>query len=196
MHSGDGHTGSDDLHAAAREAMARVAGGDAAAFQEIYDGHADVVYSVAMNLLRDEGEAQEVLQEVFLKVWNASERYDPVFGRVVSWLITITRHRCLNRIRSRQRRAAAHDAAAQEAGVRADAAEDSAEVLLRRETAVAVKAALEALPPEQAEAIRLAFLHGLTQEETAGRLNAPLGTVKARIRRGLVRMKEQLQFIR
>ncbi len=176
--------------------MARVKAGDAQAFQEIYDAHADVVYSVAMNLLRDEAEAQDVMQEVFLKIWHASELYDPVFGKVVAWLITITRHRCLNRIRSGQRRSAAHLASAEEADALCAVAIDSAELLLRKETAAAVQNALAGLPPEQSDAIRLSFILGLTHEETALKLNAPLGTVKARIRRGLTRLKEQLHFIR
>ncbi len=196
MDVGNGHTGSGDPHAAARDAMARVKEGDAQAFQELYDGHADIVYSVAMSFLKDESDAQDVMQEVFLKVWNASEMYDPVFGKVVAWLITITRHRCLNRLRSGQRRSAAHMAsAAEEDGPGAFAA-DSSELLLRKETAVAVHNALAALPAEQSEAIRLCFLHGLTHEETALKLNAPLGTVKARIRRGLTRLKTELHFIR
>lgn len=196
MESPNGHTEAPDAHASARELMARVVERDEAAFQELYDTHADTVYSVAMQLLRDEAEAGDLLQEVFLKIWNASELYDPVLGKVVSWIITITRRRCLNRLRSQQRRAAAYRASAEESITSGDSVEDSGAVLLRRETAQAVQAALSALPSEQSEAIRLSFLNGLTHEETAERLDAPLGTVKARIRRGLVRMKEQLQFIR
>jgi RNA polymerase sigma-70 factor (ECF subfamily) len=196
MDSADGHTDTPDSHAAAREVMARVAQRDPLAFQELYDSHADIVYSVAMQLLRDEAEAGDLLQEVFLKIWNASELYDPVLGKVVSWIITITRRRCLNRLRSGQRRAAAHRASAEENAASPESGEDSCAALLRAETALAVNAALDSLPPEQSEAIRLSFLNGLTHEETAERLRAPLGTVKARIRRGLARMKEQLQFIR
>ena len=149
-----------------------------------------------MQLLRDEEEAQDVLQEVFLKIWNASELYDPVLGKVVSWIITITRHRCLNRIRSGKRRTTAHLASAEEGNAGGAFAADAAELLLHSEASAAVRDAMAALPPEQSEAIRLSFLTGLTHEETALRLNAPLGTVKARIRRGLARMKEQLHFIR
>lgn len=197
MESAHGQTTENpDSHAAARELMARVAQRDAGAFQELYDTHADTVYSIAVQMLRDEAEAGDLLQEVFLKIWNASELYDPVLGKVVSWIITITRRRCLNRLRSGQRRAAAHRASAEERAASAESTEDSSSLLLRAETARAVQAALVALPAEQGEAIRLSFLHGLTHEETAARLDAPLGTIKARIRRGLARMKEQLQFIR
>ena len=176
--------------------MARVQRGDGTAFQELYDAHADVVYSVAMHILADAGDAQDVMQEVFLKIWNASELYDPVFGKVVSWLITITRHRCLNRIRSGKRRSAAYHACAEAEEAGSPCAPDSVELLLRKETAAAVQHALASLPPEQSEAIRLTFLQGLTHEETAQKLNAPLGTIKARVRRGLIRLREQLQFIR
>jgi len=196
MDSAIGQASPPDAHAAARDLMARVVQRDPAAFQELYDTHADTVYSVARQMLSDEAEAGDLLQEVFLKIWNASEHYDPVLGKVVSWIITITRRRCLNRLRSVQRRAAAYRASAEESASSGDSAENSRDALLRAETARAVHAALSALPPEQGEAIRLSFLSGLTHEETAEQLNAPLGTVKARIRRGLARMKEQLQFIR
>lgn len=196
MDPDNGHAHTPEFHAAARDLMARVVQRDAAAFQELYDTHADTVYSVAMQMLRDEAEAGDLLQEVFLKIWHASEHYDPVLGKVVSWIITITRRRCLNHLRSGQRRAAAYRASAEENASSGESVEDSRDMLLRTETAQAVHAALSALPAEQGEAIRLSFLSGLTHEETAERLNAPLGTVKARIRRGLARMKEQLQFIR
>src|SRR6188474_3419737 len=101
MEPAPGHTDdASEAHAAARDLMARVALRDAAAFQELYDTHADTVYSIAVQMLRDEAEAGDLLQEVFLKIWNASELYDPVFGKAVSWIITITRRRCLNRLRS------------------------------------------------------------------------------------------------
>lgn len=196
MDAANGHSDTPDSHAVAREVMARVVLRDPRAFEELYDSHSDHVYSVALQLLRDEAEAQDLLQEVFIKIWNASELYDPVLGKVVSWIITITRRRCLNRLRSGKRRAVAHEAAAITNAVLSDSAEDSCDVLLRAETASAVSAALDSLPPEQCEAIRLSFFHGLTHEEVAAQLGAPLGTVKARIRRGLARMKDQLQFIR
>jgi len=196
MDPANGHTDIPEPHAAARDLMVRVAGREARAFQELYDMYADTVYSVAFGLLRDDAEACDIVQEVFLKIWNASELYDPVLGKVVSWIITITRHRCLNRLRSAQRRSVAYRASAEEQATTGDSVEDFCDVLLRAETAQAVQTALKTLPPEQSEAIRVSFLLGLTQEETAERLGAPLGTIKARIRRGLARLKEQLQFIR
>ncbi len=174
--------------------MARVREGDEPAFAQIYDLHADIVYSVAMKLLASETAATEVMQEVFCKVWSASRQYDPGLGKVVAWIITITRHQCLNRIRSDQRRENAHRGAAAEENPAAPAApEDS---LIRRETAAIVRASLDSLPTDQSEAIRLAFLQNLTHESAAAALDVPLGTLKARIRRGLQRLQEQLQFIR
>ena len=191
-----GHAEPPDVHAAARAIMARVAQRDPLAFQELYDLYSGIVYSVAYDLLQNEAEASDIVQDVFLKIWNASELYNPVLGKVVSWIVTITRHRSLNLIRSGQRRARAYQASAGEQSLTSGAVPGSAEVLLRTETAQAVQNALSALPPEQREAISISFLLGLTHEETAARLGEPLGTVKARIRRGLARMKEQLQFIR
>jgi len=181
-------------HAAARELMARVQQGDEPAFAQLYDLHADIVYSVAMKLLASENAATEVMQEVFCKVWSASRQYDPGLGKVVAWIITITRHQCLNRIRSDQRRETAHrHSAAEQNAVSAAAPEEG---LIRRETAAIVRASLDSLPPDQSEAIRLAFFQNLTHESAAAALDVPLGTLKARIRRGLQRLQEQLQFIR
>jgi RNA polymerase sigma-70 factor (ECF subfamily) len=174
--------------------MARVQQGDEAAFAQLYDLHADVVYSIAMKLLASETAATEVMQEVFCKVWSASRQYDPGLGKVVAWIITITRHQCLNRLRSDQRRDTAHrHAAAEENTAITPAPED---FLIRHETAAIVRASLESLPPDQGEAIRLAFFQNLTHESAAAALDVPLGTLKARIRRGLQRLQEQLQFIR
>jgi RNA polymerase sigma-70 factor, ECF subfamily len=194
MHHGLLRQDDENSHAAARELMARVQQGDELAFAQLYDLHADVVYSVAMKLLADETAAREAMQEVFCKVWSASRQYDPGLGKVVAWIITITRHQCLNRLRSDQRRETAHrHSAAEQDAVTAAAPEDQ---LIRRETAAAVRASLASLPPDQSEAIRLAFFQNMTHESAAAALNVPLGTLKARIRRGLLRLQEQLQFIR
>jgi RNA polymerase sigma-70 factor (ECF subfamily) len=174
--------------------MARVQQGDQQAFAQLYDLHADVVYSTAMKLLASETTATEVMQEVFCKVWSASRQYDPGLGKVVAWIITMTRHQCLNRIRSEQRRDTAHRRAAAEENTAAAATPE--EPLIRHETAAIVRASLESLPPDQSEAIRLAFFQNLTHESAAAALNVPLGTLKARIRRGLLRLQEQLQLIR
>ena len=178
--------------------MTRVQDRDAAAFQELYDTQSDLVYSVAMKFLADSAAAQDVMQEVFLRIWNAASLYDPGLGRVVSWIVTITRHQCLNRIRSEQRRSAAHHHSAGEAEAQSSQNEVSepGRVLIQRETAAAVLHSLQSLPPDQSEAIRLAFFQNMTHESAASLLNVPLGTLKARIRRGLLRLQEQLQFVR
>ena len=196
MSPAHGYAEPTDVHAAARALMARVAGRDAQAFQQLYDQFSPLVYSVAYELLQNEAEACDIVQEVFLKIWNASELYNPVLGKVISWIVTIARNRSLNLLRSGQRRSRAYQASAAEQTPCEGTVNDSAEKLVRAETARAVQAALDALPPEQREAISVSFFHGLTHEETAARLGEPLGTIKARIRRGLARMKEQLQFIR
>jgi RNA polymerase sigma-70 factor, ECF subfamily len=185
----------DDSHAAARDLMARIQQGDRDAFAALYDLCGDVVYSVALKLLADETAAQDVMQEVFCKIWSASHLYDPGLGKVVAWIITITRHLCLNRIRSDQRRANAYRNSAAQPDTQPEEP-GAAQLLVRQETAAAVHASLQTLPPDQSEAIRLAFFQNMTHESAAAALNVPLGTLKARIRRGLLRLQEQLQFIR
>jgi RNA polymerase sigma-70 factor, ECF subfamily len=184
----------EEAHAEARALMARVQQRDEAAFRELYDSHCDLVYSVAANLLPQGRVAEEVMQEVFLKIWNASGLYDPGLGKVVSWIITITRNLCLNRIRSETRRTAAHQKSANE--IELNSPPPAADgMLLRNEDVLAVRAALALLPQDQQEAITLAFLHDMTHENAAAALDVPLGTLKARIRRGLLRLREHLAEI-
>jgi RNA polymerase sigma-70 factor (ECF subfamily) len=129
---------------------------------------------------------------VFLQLWNKAADFDPVRGNYFSWAATLTRNRALDRVRMRQRRSEIVHASAPD--ILPDAGEgfDSADTLWLREKADAVRAALTSLPAEQKGAIELAFFNGLTQQQIAEKLGEPLGTVKARIRRGLLRLRESL----
>lgn len=175
--------------------MARVQQGDRDAFAGLYDLYAGTVYSVAIRLLGESAAAQDAVQEIFARIWSAAARYDAELGKVASWIVTITRNHCLNRIRSEQRRDSAHRAAAVQSEAIAPA-ENAGHLIIRQETAAAVRASLASLPADQSEAIRLAFFQNHSHETAAAALNVPLGTLKARIRRGLLRLQEQLQFIR
>lgn len=173
--------------------VAAMARGERQALARFYDEFSRPVYSLAARMLGDQVEAQDLVQEIFLQVWLTAGSYEPGRGTVFSWLVTLTRNRAIDRIRKRRRRADLLAGAAPElqpAGTDNEA--DSASALWLRERAGAVQAALADVPPDQKQAIELAYFGGLTQQEIAARLNEPLGTIKARIRRGLLRLKDRL----
>lgn len=190
---GPSPAGGDDRsreHAALLAAMAQ---GDKAALARLYDLLAKPLYSLAFRVLNDAGESQDVVQDVFLQMWHKAAAYDTSRGSVFAWAATLTRNRAIDRVRTRKRRAELLAESApdlQPAAVGNDT--DSAGSLWLREKAGAVRTALTALAPDQQKAIELAFFSGLTQQEIAARLNEPLGTIKARIRRGLLKLREIL----
>lgn len=161
--------------------LRRIEAGDRAALADLYDQHAPLVNSLCLRILRDRAEAEEVLQEVFLQAWRQAGRYDPARGSVTSWLAVIARSRALDRLRRRAARREAPEAAI------------PVEVEVPRTAeAIAVRDALQALPPSQRRALELAYYEGLTQVEIAERTGEPLGTVKTRMRTALLRLREAL----
>lgn len=183
----------DERNAAQARLLAAMAQGDKTALGSLYDQLSGPLYSLAHRMLGDAGEAQDLLQDIFLQAWRTAASYETGRGSVFAWLATLTRNRAIDRIRMRQRRAALLAGAAPELQPAAPAGDsDSADTLWLREKAAAVRAAVADLAPDQQQAIELAFFSGLTQQEIAARLNEPLGTIKARIRRGLLRLKDRL----
>ncbi len=174
------------------ELMRRIRAGDRAAFLEFYDGYAPLLLSVAARVLGDRREAEDVLQDVFTQIWHRSSGYDPALGTLTGWAVTLTRNKAIDRVRAagRQRRLATE--AALDAETSAQSGLAANDLLYGPERAARVRTALASLPAEQREVIELAFFVGLTQTQIATRLQQPLGTVKARIRRGMLKLREQL----
>jgi RNA polymerase sigma-70 factor (ECF subfamily) len=164
----------------------RVAAGDQAAFATVYDQLASTVFGVARRVLRDPTQAEEVTQEVFTEIWRHAARFDSGRGSVRTWALTIAHRRAVDRVRSeqahrdRQTRTAAIDLTVD------PSPEDSAVDIEDRERA---RAALADLSDAQREALELAFYDGLTHVQIAERLGVALGTVKTRIRDGLIRLR-------
>jgi len=182
-----GHSGETAADHAALERMAR---GDHDALAELYDRHARLVYSLALRIVRDQGDAEDVAQEVFSQAWRQAARYESRRGNVIAWLLNLTRSRAIDRLRGRRSRPeAASDSLALEMP---DLAPPIDERLALSGRAAEIRAAVDELSVLQRMAIELAFYEGLTHVEIAERLELPLGTVKTRIRQGLLKLKDRL----
>jgi RNA polymerase sigma-70 factor (ECF subfamily) len=177
--------------AADRTALERMARGDAEGVAELYDRHGRLVYSLALRILHDQADAEDAVQEVFTQAWRQASRYQASRGNVVAWLMNLTRSRAIDRLRSRRSRpeGLADETAAVEMP---DLAQPVDEQLALSGRARQIRAAVEELSLLQRMAIELAFYEGLTHAEIAERLELPLGTVKTRIRQGLLKLKDRL----
>jgi len=178
-------------HAADRRALEGMARGEHGALAELYDRHGRLVYSLALRVLRDQGDAEDVVQDVFSQAWRQASRYESSRGPVVAWLMNLARSRAIDRLRSRRARpeTGADDA---EVARMPDLAPPIDDQLALSDQAERIRAAVEQLSLLQRVAIELAFYEGLTHVEIAERLELPLGTVKTRIRQGLSKLKERL----
>ena len=174
-----------------RSALERMARGDHDGLAELYDRHGRAVYSLALRIVRDQRDAEEVVQDVFAQAWRQSGRYSAARGSVIAWLMTLTRSRAIDRARGRRARPDASSGAESIVDI-SDQTASADEQLASTAAAGRVRAAIEALPLLQRMTIELAFYEGLTHTEIADRLDQPLGTVKTRIRQGLLKLREQL----
>ncbi|HEV2696060.1 MAG TPA: sigma-70 family RNA polymerase sigma factor [Verrucomicrobiae bacterium] len=175
------------------ELLRRVATGDRAAFAEFYDLHSTLMFSVACKILNDPNEAQDVLQETFMQIWEKAARFDPKLGKASSWAATLTRNKAIDRIRASVRRTRLADEAGVESAIAAESTDTANESVHGHEKARLIQSAITGLPAEQRKAIELAYFSGLTQDEISKQLHEPLGTIKARIRRGLLKLRDQLE---
>lgn len=165
----------------------RIVARDEHAIGELYDRHHRLLFALILRVLRDRSEAEEVLQEVFVLVWTKADSYNGVLGSPAAWLVRIARNRAIDRLRANSVRQRAVESApepppAENPELRASASEQQR----------AVARALDALPPEQRVLIEQAYFLGLTQSELADRFKLPLGTVKTRIRTGMMALRQLL----
>jgi RNA polymerase sigma-70 factor (ECF subfamily) len=181
-------------HMLDQEMIARIGRRDQVAFGALYDRLSGPLYSLAMKMLGDPAEAQDTLQDVFLQIWSRAATYDPEQSSVFSWTVLLTRSRVIDRLRARGRRSRVVVASTEDApsaSTDASTAESAADTVERNDEAARVRSVLNNLPAEQRETIELAFFEDLSHHEIAARLGQPLGTVKARIRRGLLKLRER-----
>jgi RNA polymerase sigma-70 factor, ECF subfamily len=177
--------------AADHTTLERMARGDHEALAELYDRHGRLVYSLALRIIRDQGDAEDIVQEVFSQAWRQAGRYEARRGNVIAWLLNLTRSRAIDRLRGRQSRPEAASESLLAIDM-PDLALPVDEQLSLEGRASRVRAAMKELSVLQRVAIELAFYEGLTHVEIAERLELPLGTVKTRIRQGLLKLKDRL----
>jgi RNA polymerase sigma-70 factor (ECF subfamily) len=185
----------DELDGAApvvtsEDLLGRVAGGDRAAFAELYDRTAPRVFGLVKRLLRDHSQSEEVTQEIFLEVWQTAPRYSPAKGSALSWMLTMTHRRTVDRIRAAQ---ASRDRDIR-VGIRDHAPDiDSvAEIVEVRLESDRVKEAMTRLTELQRQAVTLAYFGGYSHSEVSRMLRVPVGTVKTRLRDGMIRLRDEL----
>lgn len=174
--------------------MQRIADGDADALAALYDRHGALIYAVGLRMLRDRGEAEELLLDIFWEIWSRAARYDPTRGAPVTYLLTLARSRAIDRQRSGAHRdrtlAGPSDAPIQTTTARTA---DPSERVIGDERGDQVRAAMASLDPIQRQVVELSFFEGLSHTQIAARLAKPLGTVKTYIRQGLIRLRDSLR---
>ena len=170
--------------------LARVATGDKRAFTELYDATASRVYGLVRRLLIDPAQSEEVTQEIYLEIWQTASRYKPERGSAMSWMLTMAHRRAVDRVRASQ---SSRDRDSK-VGIRDfdreyDQVAEHVEITLEGER---VKRALQGLTELQRQAVELAYYGGLSHSEIASELHVPVGTIKTRIRDGMIRLRDAL----
>lgn len=176
-----------DADVPGRSSIERAAHGDQVAFAEFYDEVSPAVFGTTLRVLRNQAIAEEVTQEVFLELWRLAPRYDRTKGSPKAWAATVAHRRAVDRVRSEESSRARDEADANQVTVDHDVVVDEVTANFERAT---VLAALDRLTEAQREAVSLAFYGGHTYREVAAMLNVPEGTIKTRIRDGLIRLRE------
>ncbi len=188
------HLGSDDEI----ELLKRIKAKDEEALSELYDLYNRLLFGMIISIVKKREEAEDVLQEVFVKIWEKSHTFNEDRGNVYSWIVTLTRNKAIDRIRSKgykTQQKATQDVDAPEFKLEDDAF-DPLETTIFSDRAELVRKALMEIPESQSEVLKIAYYRGMTQTEISGHLEIPLGTVKTRMRQGMIKLKDILgEFI-
>ncbi|HEY4226115.1 MAG TPA: ECF RNA polymerase sigma factor SigK [Pseudolysinimonas sp.] len=170
--------------------LQQVAAGDRDAFAQLYDRTAPRVFGLVKRLLRDHAQSEEVTQEIFLEIWQTATRYDTSKGGAIAWMLTMTHRRAVDRVRASQ---ASRDRDARigirDFAIEYDSVAESVEVRIESER---VKEAMMRLTELQRQAVQLAYFGGYSHSEVAAMLSVPIGTVKTRLRDGMIRLRDEL----
>lgn len=176
-------------------ALAGIANGDEQAFRRLHDRYGGLLYAAINRILDDPADTEEVLQEVLSLLWRKAGQYRADRGRPVTWLTSTARNRAIDRLRARKRQSRLKEAYGEspEFARRGMVPGTAADVAIRRDVCSAVRSAVLDLNEIQREAIEKVYFEGLTQQQLADQIGEPLGTVKARVRRGLAKLRENLE---
>ena len=187
--------GSTDLRSLADEdLMQLVQRGDPRAFEVVYERHSGAAFSLAYRMVGRGNVAEDVVQEAFLSIWRSGARYERARGSVRTWVLGIVHHRAIDQLR----RSSVHDKRrASDEGLeeRLESGERTDDEVARREEAASIRSAMDTLPADQSQVIELAYFGGFTHTEIAEMLEAPVGTVKGRMRLGLEKLRNQLRTL-
>src|ERR1017187_6374070 len=170
--------------------LLRIAAQDAQALAEFYDLTAKPLFSLAVRILGDVSEAEEVIQDVFVQIWKNAPSFAPLLGPAFYWALSITRNRSIDRLRTRQRRARLIENLENDAAANVPASQVADQGALEADDSALGRTTLNSLPADQRCVIEMAFFGGMTHQEIAEALKEPLGTIKARIRRGLLKLRD------
>lgn len=186
-------TGSGD--SSASTLLSEVAAGNARSFEQLYDRYSAIVYALLLRMLGGAEDAQEVLQETFIQIWNRAHMFDQSRGTEAAWLLSIARSRGIDRIRSRKTRSQREADAGREISIRSESVdrEQGVQLAILAEEQGLVREALKELPEAQRKALELAYFDGMSQSEIAEALSEPLGTVKTRMQLGMKKLREKLK---
>lgn len=178
--------------------MKRIQSRDADALEELYNLYNRLLFGMVLSIVKKREEAEDVLQEIFVKIWNKAESFNPDRGNVYSWIVTLTRNKAIDRIRSKgyktqqKQSISIHEPLFSLEGDKYDPMETT----IFSDRAELVKKALDKIPENQREVIKIAYYRGWTQSEISNHLDIPLGTVKTRTRQGMIKLKRILgEFI-
>lgn len=170
--------------------LKRISTGDRVAFAELYDRLSNVLFAAAYRVLNQREAAEDVLQEVFLQIWQKAPLYQPALGKPLTWALTLTRNKSIDRLRSLQRRDRLQNELEEATPESAERDErNSFDALASSEDVKLVRQGLSQLAPDQRLVLELAFFHFMSQSEIAEKLQEPLGTIKARIRRAMAKLR-------
>lgn len=172
--------------------MRRIIDRDRQALSDLYDALSRPLFSLAYRMLGDMHEAEDAIQDVFLQIWNKAAQYNAAAGTPAQWAVRMARNRCIDRLRARQRENRVISQSETDEPVEAAETTAPADVGISSEEAARIRAAVNSLPLEQRQALELVFFSGLSHNDVAAALQQPLGTVKARIRRGMLKLRDTL----
>ncbi|MGH8048225.1 MAG: sigma-70 family RNA polymerase sigma factor [Chthoniobacterales bacterium] len=176
-----------------KDLIRSMAEGDERALGDLYDANAALLYGLALRILHNEREAEEIVQDVFLAAWRNARSYDPARANVATWLTTLLRNKAIDRLRANRRRLPSQPNESEHLPEPRDPTADPAGAVHKMEVRQRVTAWMAELPPNQRQSVEMAFFDGLTHPEIAKKLGETIGTVKSRVRLGLDHLRRKMK---